>query len=361
MVKGLICIFWLFCTVAWAADTPLASVKLSTEQVWQREQLIIRVFVPSDDEFAKLRVDDFKQEGFVISPVLVTKTANTLIAKWVVFPFVDGKKTLYLPRIRYHPNRGSLKTLSLSNPMIDIKKLPLYVPATMPVGKITLSHSWQEGRLVTANHLFHWPVVVLGHGVAEQSLPKLSRQIHSDEYSEVFPAKIELSTAYDEEGGLVHRQISIIPMKALEHGFLNLPTLHVQFFNPKEGKLQFARLEPPWAMVLSQFSQGFIAICLLIFTVLALYWLIRMTKKILTHYFHHQEALALISSANNYQRLRIAFVKLARVKGWSHNLTLSECLNRYHYEYGVNEALAEKVCGFLESEFTRSQRLYPVK
>ena len=301
--------FALSTSIAHAQKSPTIKLSQSAQQVWQRQQVLITLEVITDDPFSRLEVDSFKQQGFSIIPFDLQRVeANkqtTLTLKWAVFPFVSGKHLLQLPRVRYRPNSGRKQTLALETPVLTVRRLPVYVPPTMPVGNIELASYWDEDWLVSTGELLEWKVKVIGNGVVEQTMPPLSRQLTSNQSAKILLLKSTKSTLKTETG-ISHQKLYTVPLKASKSGLLNLPNITVQYFEPSSGKLEKALLKPPIIIALNKGLQIFIV---LLFVALLTFLTIISIKKLKQFYRKKRklrQAIQKLSQATNYAQIRTA-------------------------------------------------------
>ena len=274
----------LITTSAWANNktpqVPQVKVTLSSNQVWQRQQVILTIEIKTQDPFARLESGPFQQEGFSITPLSITNNSKkkkeqetntksyTLTKKWAIHAFIPSTSPLKLPRIRYRPNRGRIKTLNIPNPMLKVRALPLYVPPTMPVGEISLSQSSLSqnkknkalaNHIITPNNLYQWTITVTGKAVARQNMPPISRQLISTESYEILPTQRSQKTIETTQGLTQVNQYTI-PIKATQSGIPTLPKIEVQYFDPASGKLVKAQLDPPLLIVLNKYLQWLIVL-----------------------------------------------------------------------------------------------------
>jgi len=335
MVRGIFT--WLLLvlsvTSVWAQNAELKpAVKLSADHVWQREQVIVRVGPKTNDPFARLEVDTFTQHGLsIISQVQersekMQESSYTLSKQWIVFPFIAGEHRLQLPRIRYRPNRGRIQTLSIPEATLTVKHLPIYVPPTMPVGKISLNGIWDEGILVTNKTLQQWQISVTGEGVAEQTLHPISHQLVSTKNYAIFPARTTQKMLQTQRG-ITYQRTYTIPFKANKNGRLALPVISVQYFDPASGKLRKTQLEPPFIIALNSWLQWLIALAILAPGITLIITISQKTKLWASRYAQHKKARQLLKNANTYEQAREALKLLSVSQGWKENITLTEFIS----------------------------------
>ncbi len=343
-----------------AKEKPQISLTQSQESVWQRQQVIITLEVKTDDPFSRLEIDSFQEKGLTIVPYKQQRIENKehvlLIKKWAVFPFIAGNRMLKLPEVVYRPNGGRKQKLALKELSLNVRKLPVYVPPTMPVGNISLISTWDNSWLTSPNNLLEWKIQVKGEGVAQQTLPPITRQIVNQKTLRFLPAKSNQKTLFLDQG--ITNQISYsIPLKATQSGLVDLPIIDVQFFEPVSGKLQKTQLSPPLILSLNKWLQGLITIFALFGLIILFVILFRIFKQILLKLVKRRQAFKALSEANDYQEIRNALNQLSKSYGWGNNLSLTEFLSKWQREFGDSAELEQTLNNLKAFQFSKEQSL----
>jgi len=326
MVKHLLLLFALCACISTMADEkPEVKLSLSKNNIWQREQTFLTLEVISKDMLSRLDKEEFKQNGLSITPYNLDKVERNnklhLILKWKIFSSLAKDQALALPRIRYRPNSGRPIKLELPELLLKVKPLPIYIPPTMPVGKIKLHSEWKNGLIIPTRKIVEWNIKVNSSQVAPQTLPAISRLLRSSESLQILPVK-----RFPESSKTQRYQI---PVKAVSMGKLDLPKIEVRYFDPGTGRLKKATLNKPFVVVLNQWLLWLIAALLigllLFFVVKITPWLQQLLKK---HRLKKQ-ALQLLKQAKNYPQIRGALGKYAVAKDWGMNMTLDSFMQNY--------------------------------
>ncbi|HIO96624.1 MAG TPA: hypothetical protein EYG71_01695 [Leucothrix sp.] len=341
--------------ILYAKQKITVDLSQSDQQVWQRQQVLITLTVQTDDPFSRLEVDDFSEKGFSIIPFELQRTESnqqtTLTLKWVIFPFVSGKHSIELPRIRYRPNSGRIQTLQLKPLPLQVRKLPIYVPPTMPVGEIILQSKWDESWLVSTKSLLEWQVTMQGKQLAKQTMPPLTRQLSSNKSLEILPLQTTNEMIKSDQG-FTHLRNYTIPLKAIKTGLLNLPTLEVQYFEPIAGKLQTAQLSPPFVLSINKWLLRAIGILLLIAVVLLLFFITKMIATSLRKSAKIKQALHQLKQATTYEEVRDALNQLALAKGWENNLSLSQFIDLWQEQSRDKGLLTDAIKTLQSQQFS---------
>ena len=328
----------------WAKQSvqPMVNISLSKDTVWQREQVIITLEVISDDELSRLDSQPFEQDGFTIiefkqsakEHVIKQISKTRIVKRWAVFPFLADQQVLSLPRIRYRPSSGQPIVLALPELTLNVKPLPIYIPPTMPVGKITLQNNWNNDRIVLSKKLLEWSFRAYSDQVVPQTLPAISPFLRSSNSLNILPPKQFVTMEKVAHGAIKHQQNYQVPIKAMLMGKLDLPVITIQYFNPETGKLEKSVLKQPFVLVLNSWliwSVTLLLACLFIFA------LIKIVPK-LRYFFRiraqRKQALQLLKNANDYQQIREALAYYSLTKNGQSNTTLDEFAERVVFKKG---------------------------
>jgi len=345
MVRFLL-ILLLFSFSAQAKERPQLTLTQSAETVWQRQQVLITLEVKTDDPFSRLEVDLFEQKGLSIVPYEQQRIENKdhvlLTMKWAIFSFIPGKQTLQLPEVVYRPNGGRKIKLDLQALSLQVKRLPVYVSPTMPVGKITLKNEWYESWLVTPNNLLSWKIQVEGEGVAQQTMPPISRQITNNKSLQFLPTKKDREIRLLDKG--ITNQFSYhIPLKANKSGMLDFPAIKVQYFEPVSGKLQTTKLSPPLVLSLNKWLLGIIIVLLFLGILILFFVLFKIFKQLYVKSIQRKKALKQLTEANSYLQIREAINQISLSHDWDDNLSLSMFLAHWERKFGKSSPLEKTI------------------
>ncbi len=342
----------------YSVDAPLLKATLSSQEVWQREQVVISIEVATTDSFARLQIDEFKPnpEQFIRIVELGEQTQHKIQSeltderyllgkRWAVFPLQAGETTLKLPRIRYRPSRGSIKTLATPELSLTVKLLPIYVPPTMPVGEISLQSEWQNGVFITTKKLNQWQIGLTGNGVFEPTMPPLSRQLKQTENLQILPEKLERKQV-NTDTGLVHQYTYHVPIKAKQWGVLALPDISVQYFDSVLGKIKKTEINNPVVIALSRIQQWIIGLFLTAVLLTLVLILGYKTKHHISKVVEKRKAIESLQQSTNYKEARQAIERIAISYGLGENKTLHHFLIQWQQKYGHSSTL-EKAIGQL--------------
>jgi len=347
--------FLLFTACAYTQTLPETVVNQSAADVWQREQFIITLTVNTDDPFARLQMDDFKHRGFTILPLDQKRKETTgstqLITQWVIIPFSAGTYSLELPRVRYRPNRGRIVTLQLPAIHIKVHHLPVYVPPTMPVGKISLSANWHQGKLIQTHKLLDTQIIVKASGVIKEALPPLTPLLKSNAEIEFLPAQKNIHSELDADG--LHQRVTYtVPFKALKNGRLRFPSISIQYFDPSDALLKRATLNPPTIIAMQPWIRVSIGLFLLfLFIALGIYLITRF-KHFMQSVTRRRHILKKLQQADDYTQIKSALEQFAILQGWPGNLSLDDFARYWEQKYGPSPTLSDNIKALQSFQFS---------
>ena len=353
------CFFILLSASAYTKTHPETELKQSATDVWQREQFIVTLTVNTDDPFARLQMDEFKHPGFTILPLdqkrEETPDSTQLITKWVMIPFSPGTYTLELPRVRYRPNRGRIVTLQLPDIHIQVHHLPVYVPPTMPVGKISLSANWHPGKFIQTQKLLDTQIIIKASGILKEALPPLTPLLKSNADIEFLPVQKKLHSQLDAEG--IHQRVNYtIPFKALKNGRLHFPLISIQYFDPADARLKRATLNPPTLIAMQPWLRiSFGLLLLFLFIALGIYLIARL-KKFMQSVTRRRHILKKLRQADDYTQIKSALEQFAILQGWPGNLSLNDFRQYWEQKYGPSPSLTESIKALQAFQFAAKHR-----
>ena len=365
MVRIILLFLLLSFCIAQADDAPQWSIeaKLSSENAWQRQQVILSVEATTTDEFARLETQALDLSDFEVIELPYTalkseteKNKRTIKVGWILFPLVAGRYEIELPKMYYRPSSGQRKKLKLPVKILNVKALPSYVPPTMPVGKVVIENnldSGKLGRLHTTKTLTNWNIKVITNGVLPQTIPPVLRQIKMNGINdalEVLPETTKKNAIKTFTGfeNTMHYQL---PIKALKSGRLSLPELSIQYFDPQDNMLKKANSQPPTHWALNHYLQLLLAMFVLMIGLLALFKAYKKISAVMQKQQNIRHAKNKIQQAKNITELRNALKHYAQANGWQENSTLEKWLKNWQAQNGENNKMTSALEHLLSLQF----------
>ena len=299
------------------------TMQFSQTDVWLRQPVRVEMQIETAASIVALDTDTPRNSGMEIialplqrQPLPATKRTRHSLG-WRLYPLTTGKQLLQLPPVRYQ--RDGVVTHRFYPPRLslNVKPLPAYVPASMPVGKLALRVALPDARFRIRNRLDYLVLQPVGDVLPGQSLPALLRQFRSNETVKFYPARPE-STGSSPAWR--------IPFVVNRMGLINLPDLRLQYFDPDTGKLQTRHYATGRILVLSQWLVYSIYIALTIGLLLLLRTGVRKLRHRLYRYRKYRLAARTLQRARQPEEFRTALTHMAQAEGWPANLSLQRWL-----------------------------------
>lgn len=319
-------------TPAQANGVPLAvNSQVSTTTPWVRQQVLITLEVITSDRFSRLVVESPELPGFEVLPLDSEREQvetphgerTRLRTGYALFALTPGKKSLRLPLVGYRLDGGTRRHFVLPEPELEVKALPPYVPPTLPVGRVVIESSLQTEGMLYPEELAILHLRLKAPMVPPHWLPPLHRRLVDNEKMRYLPAQSDYSAAPDGSGvnALAEHRI---PLSTLAQGWLDLPTLELNYFDPVTGRLDRAIHQPPCPLVL-----GLAARLTLVLFVVVLLWktVPELWCRVRTFIHCRREqkaALDDLARAQDTAALRAALRRYAAAVGGSANITLAQ-------------------------------------
>ena len=344
---------------------PAPVISLSQSEVWQRQQVILTLAIPTPDEFARLEVEEFDLSNFEVVALPFDRSPNrdaqpqsanqyTVKVAWILFPLVAGQYDIELPQIYYRPNSGRKIKLKIPLQKLSVKSLPSYIPATMPVGEVMINNSMspeKPGGIYNTQTLLNWNIELITKNVLPQTIPPILRQVKSSEALDVFPETLDKKVIKTYKG-LQNDLRYQVPIKALKSGKLDLPALSIQYFDPEDAKLKRAKSKPLNYWAVNYYLQWFIFMIIIVGLLFVLLKFFQVSRQ----YFSARQKIRLavqkINQAENIQQLRAALHDISRAKGWGDNVTLQQLPKSWKKQVGDNIQLQSSLESLQTEQFS---------
>lgn len=320
--------------------------KLTATEAWQREQIIVLLTLTTPEQYATVKLAQETVDGFEVTALPVKRVWNEnkhtnrsiITAGWSLIPLKPGSMAVDLPAIEYHLSGVIRRVFYLPKIKLKIHPLASYLPPTIPVGRIQVKTSVAPTGILNTNELAYWNIHLESQSLTPYWLPSILRQINSNDSIHFFPATSQRSVHPDNKG--VHGRVThTIPFKPLQNGFLDLPELKIQYFDPASGRLETIvhRAEQPFSA-----SMQIRFLIILILSILLVYLLTRTYRYIgarLQYKKQHQLAVDKIRHANTIDDAIAGLRMIGKAEGWSTNLTIYKWLELWQQRYQVDDKL----------------------
>ena len=331
--------------VVFIKDNNTSKNTVSLSSPYERQQIFSHFTVTSLDSSARLSINNKSTiNGFDSTPLHFKRSKNKdgsylLQIGWSLSAIKSGIVNLELPPIDYSVSGVKRKKFYLPVKKIFVKALPLYISPTTPIGKITILSNIDNSRIFKTNSLSSWTVKVKGTMNNAYNLPPVLRQIKSNTQFEFLPVNSHYLTE-SSENNIYSTVVHTIPFKALKSGFLTLPQIQTQYFDPNDGKLKTIFHRSSTIFILGNVWRSILAIFL--FTVF--FYLLKISNKNWKSYIYSKSKLD--QAIKNLQQNGIINIResinlIAESEFWPKNMSLSQWAKCWGRKYNVNKDFYE--------------------
>ena len=317
-------------------------IRLSANSPYERQQIIALVTITANDSTARLSIKkNFEINDFesAILPFKRLKNKNgtyQLQIGWALTALKSGRLKLELPAIEYSISGVSRKQFHLPAKSIYIKPLPLYLPPTIPVGKITIQSQLSHNGLLRSDSLIYWDIKLKGNLNNAYSLPPILRQIKSTEHTKFSHITSERSLQAT-ENSLASTVVHSIPFKALESGFLKLPEIKLQYFDPGDGKIKILLHQNKGFFVLTFFWRSLLTVLIILILSYALNTSYKTWQRFKFSKFKRQQAIQILQEdQSDLKKVRESIRLLSEAEYWPKNSSMSQWGKCWVNKYQVN-------------------------
>jgi len=332
-------------------DEIQVNLSQSAQILWQRQQLVITLEVVTSDQFASLKTQAPIVPGFKLVPLEsgrqwikkngVRKTH--LRTGWAIYPLLYGSQLLLeLPAVTYHLGGVQKRVYHLPAAQLEVKKLPPYIPPTMPVGKVTLNSQVDTDSILGNDTLAFWNLTLNSDEVLPQWFPAILRQVKSDKTLEFFPVESK-RTMHRSDKVLSSEVVHRIPFKTITSGWHNLPELNFKYFDTETGRL--VNVQHTGNI---QFSIGmFWLVVTGVITFILLFYMLRKALNISLTYYNNRQKLKIIleelKQATDINQIRAVMREFGSLQQWSYNVSLRDWFINWRKCYKTDKMMQELI------------------
>jgi hypothetical protein len=269
---------------------------------------------------------------------------------WILFPTRVGSYHLQLPAIQYI--RDGVTTHRFYPPpmTLEVRPLPRYVPATMPVGNMTLEMRLPEQWFAQAGKLQYLSVLLRGDGIRQQDLLSLEQQFKSTDAINYYPASTddELRTDFS---GLTSIREYRIPFVMQTSGLIRPPSLRIQYFDPDSGRIVTRQVVPESVISISRWWL-YAGLVLLLAGLWRMYrYFMPKITNLRLRYRNYLNALAILEQAESTDVFKTAIQKMAGAESWPTNVTFASWLKRWCMQNGTDNELQQAIENLQQSRY----------
>lgn len=301
---------------------------ISKQRPWMREQVLFSYHAKTGIPRAQFRIGSPDNSNFIIQPLETEQTSDDSGERqvyhyksgWAFFPIRHGKQTITLPPLELVRD-GVMTHRFFHKPLrLDVKSLPAYLPATIPVGKTDLRVA-RPYRLFFQDNLENLQLSVVGSNTPARSLPDIRNQFTGSADLRIYPDVVTRKQD-NLHSGIISRIDYRIPVKATGQGITTTGNIKVSYFDPVSGTLETSQYSGITIFVINKWLAGLLMVILV---ALVAYPVIRLARKLVGYIEKHRgyrKSIKSLIKSNDISELRKALAYAARAEGYTHTMTL---------------------------------------
>lgn len=327
-------------------NTEIPIINISSNQFYERQQIIVHVTVKSNDSTSRLSIKKDQQiKGFESSPLDFQRTTIKSVqgqkkiyhlkVGWAITALKSGQLKLELPPVEYSVSGVSRKQFYFPVKNVSIKSLPSYLPPTIPVGKISIQSKLTHAGLLTSDSLSYWNIKLSGNINHVHSLPPILRQIKSNNNIKFLPVNSKRSVKTS-SNHLISTVNYSIPFKPLGSGHFSLPKIRIQYFNPENGTIKMMTYQSKEFFALNNFWKVVFVILLVLIFIFTFKIIYIKLQRIRFSKLKRKQAICLLQKADNLDYIRESLRLLAEAEYWPKNITIRKWSEYWREKYQVN-------------------------
>jgi hypothetical protein len=330
---------------------------ISTTTPWYKQQVLVTRRFTTAAPIVVFDTPEITLSNAKAIPLLVKREPVTAqipaltrhTTGWAVFPLQHGAQTIELPPIAYV--RDGVRThLFYQKPFVlKVKPLPVYLPATIPVGTLQLRLISYPGQFHFSQHLAEAQLQLTAHGMLAADLPVLTPQLRSSDAITLHPLEHVAQQTATTAG--IHSVADYrLPFTLHSQGLPSLPALRVQYFDPATGKIHGDDICWPRLMVVNRWLAACIGLVLGLLLLRGGWYLVNIVHRQWCCLQGYRQAVTQLASATTPQSIKQVLMSIARAERWPANLTLQQWHTqwltrraRIHFNDAVLNALSQSL------------------
>lgn len=318
--------------------TSIPELTFSSYAPYEHQQIQLHIKIISSDSTSRL---SFKKDavikGFEYKPLQFKRTKQgngryLLQIGWTLTPLKSGTYKLELPPVEYSVSGVLRKRFFLPFNKVISKKLPQYLPPTIPVGKVSIQSEISPSGLLQKDSISYWKIRLQGQLSNAYKLPPVLRQLKSNDQIQFLPADSE-RTSHATNELFTSTVIHSIPFKALQNGFLTFPEIRYQYFDPENEKIKTIIYKKESIFVIGAFVRGVVIILFLLLASWTIWLSHKKWKKLKYSKHKREQAIELLNNPSHTLDIREAIHLLSQSEFWPVNLTISQWGEMWESKY----------------------------
>jgi len=336
------------------------SVKLEhiNSKPWVREQTSLIVTIITTDRNIILNNKNIQHKGS--KSYLIPQSSKKMLINsqvfykhrigWNIFFLYEQIVNLSLPEIEYIKDGVPRYKFRFRKVKLNIKKLPVYVNPTIPVGKISLSARYLElpKILLQPDMTAIIQYSLVGNGIPAKWLPSLSQKYLITHNADINFSHITTKLETKTTTNVLGRKLSDIAFTPKSNGLLPIKNIQLQYFDPETGLLKSVNYKHKPLLVL----QGLLQIILILFMLAGIYLFISKTACFLGQWLkkhkHRLRCRSSLKRAETFSDIRLALQDFSMAEKWPVNVSLNQWLSQVQNKY-ITPANLQKICNSLNN------------
>lgn len=317
---------------------------------WEREQSIILINIRTKEKNIILNSKNIIQEG--IESYLLKHSTKKLEENgyveyshtigWSIYFLYSQKTKIALPEVEYLKNSVPRYKFNFKNLEFIVKKIPVYISPTTPIGKIKLETKYIDIQkpLMQPKSTAVIQYTLTGSGIPAKWLPSIAQlyNLNSKEniqYSHL-GTSLKTSVGINNIQGSKTINMAFTP---IENGLSPLQNINLQYFNPESNKLETLTFEHEKLLVLNWFFQTILllSIAYIIYKILTL--TIGGLGEFLFRKKHQHLFQKSIHAATSINDIKISLKIFSRAEQWPANISINNWLQRYRGKYHTSKKI----------------------
>jgi len=310
---------------------------VSSQDPWTREQVLFSVDLQTSIPRAQIKLGTTPVTGAVIEQLDVHHKVNYKDAHsphhyktgWALFPLTSGKVKINLPPVELIRDGVTTHRFYLAPLELNVQALPLYIPATIPVGRIELT-SERTIKYLLQNNLDEYKLSLTGQNMLLTNLPDITSQITSNRSIRIYPETTN-ATQTNTHKGIMSQINYTIPVKALNQGYSGLDDIRLTYFDPVSGTLKVHNQSNLILLSVNKWLAWLFTILTFTLVMYVLFkliqWLLKFREKIIAY----STAITSLQSPCTPEELKASISLMSSAEGYSTNVTLQSWFDTINY------------------------------
>ena len=317
---------------------------------WEREQTQIMVSIITSDKDIILNSKDITQAGtesYLLKQSTKKISENGSIKYkhtfgWVIYFLYKQNIKLSLPQINYVKDGVPRYRFNFTKVEFNVKKLPVYVNPTTPIGIISLNANY-----IDTPKPFMQPATTAivqyklsASEIPAKWLPSISQLYNNLNSSDIQYSHLKTSMQTTVGSHNIHGLKTVaISFTPLQSSLTPIKDIGIQYFDPKQGKLNLLTFKHEKLLVINWFLQLTLFVFLFFVSYIIIVNIFKFVIAKINKYKYYQKFFRSIYQATSIFDVKQSLAYISRAEDWPINLSLNEWLKNYRLKYCLTDIL----------------------